>query len=124
MWGIVGFHNLDPQSISVNLFFFNACTYGFNLMILETLRKYPPFPVLSRVSNEDYRIPNTDKTIERGIGVIIPVWAIHHDGKYFPNPEQFDPTRFENKIKPCNGTFLHFGDGPRMCMGSYSSEFY
>lgn len=42
------------------------------------------------------------------------------DPKYFPDPEKFDPYRFsdENKDKIQSGSFLPFGIGPRMCIGS------
>lgn len=50
----------------------------------------------------------------------IPVFAIHHDPKYYPDPELFNPERFsdENKksIHPC--TYLPFGAGPRACIAS------
>jgi cytochrome P450 family 9 len=42
------------------------------------------------------------------------------DPKYFPNPEKFDPYRFsdENKGNIQSGTFLPFGIGPRICLGT------
>lgn len=57
--------------------------------------------------------------IEKGVSVIVPIWGLHHDPKYFPNPDEFDPERFneENKqnIVPCS--YLPFGEGPRNCIG-------
>lgn len=50
----------------------------------------------------------------------IPIFALHRDPKYFPEPERFDPERFNNKnkiyIKPY--TYLPFGSGPRNCIES------
>ncbi|XP_019071922.1 cytochrome P450 85A1 [Vitis vinifera] len=46
-------------------------------------------------------------------------WSVHSTHKYpkhFPNPEKFDPYRFEGK-GPEPYTFVPFGGGPRMCVG-------
>lgn len=83
------------------------------------MRKYPPSANLIRVANKDYKIPGTDITIEKGIGVWVPVYAIQHDPEYYPDPEVFDPARFTpeeiNKRPSC--LFMSFGDGPRNCVG-------
>jgi len=50
------------------------------------------------------------------------MYNLHHDPEYFPDPEKFDPERFndENKknIKPY--TYLPFGSGPHNCIGNFS----
>lgn len=47
-------------------------------------------------------------------------FAIHHDPKYYPNPNTFDPERFsdENKKNIHPNTYLPFGNGPRACIAS------
>lgn len=57
--------------------------------------------------------------IDKSTAVIIPVYGIHHDEKNFPNPENFDPERFndENVNNIARYTFLPFGEGPRICLG-------
>lgn len=87
--------------------------------ILETLRKYPPVPFISRRCLKDYIIPNTDVEIEKGIEVLIPILGLHRDPEYYPEPEKFIPERFSDEEKQIRFpfTYLPFGEGPRMCIG-------
>ncbi|KAF2879259.1 hypothetical protein ILUMI_26905 [Ignelater luminosus] len=85
----------------------------------ETLRKYPPAVLMVRICAEDYHIPETNAVIEKGTRVVIPIYALHHDAEYFPNPDVFDPDRFseENRNKQRPFTYIPFGEGPRICIG-------
>uniref|UniRef100_U5EL38 Putative cytochrome n=1 Tax=Corethrella appendiculata TaxID=1370023 RepID=U5EL38_9DIPT len=87
--------------------------------IYETLRKYPPAGVLPRIVTKDYPIPNTNTILRKGTKLYIPIYAIHHDPEYYPNPEKFNPENFakENIDKDNLIKFLAFGDGPRACIG-------
>lgn len=64
-------------------------------------------------------MPGLDVTLEKDTKVWIPVYALHHDPEYFPNPSVYDPERFtaEMVANRNNATFLPFGDGPRNCIG-------
>ncbi|XP_018571707.1 probable cytochrome P450 6a13 [Anoplophora glabripennis] len=88
-------------------------------VINEVLRKYPPVPILHRRSNKSYNVPDTNVVIEEKRPVHIPVIGLHYDPDYYPDPEVFDPERFneENKAKRPAFTYLPFGDGPRICIG-------
>ncbi|CAH1159589.1 unnamed protein product [Phaedon cochleariae] len=90
------------------------------IFIPETLRKHPPIPGSPRVCNKDFNIPGTEVVIEKGTRIHIPFQAIHRDPEYYPDPEKFDPERFneENKAKRHPFAFLPFGEGPRICIGS------
>ncbi|XP_063220931.1 probable cytochrome P450 6a14 isoform X2 [Bacillus rossius redtenbacheri] len=90
-----------------------------DLVVSETLRKYPPIPMLDRECTKAYTVPGTNVHLEEGIKVKIPVYAIHHDPKYYPEPDKFDPERFteENRRKIPPFAYLPFGEGPRMCIG-------
>lgn len=59
--------------------------------------------------------------VEKGRTFMIPVYGFQHDPRYFPDPEKFDPDRFndENKNNILPGTYLPFGVGPRNCIGTY-----
>ncbi|XP_046679192.1 LOW QUALITY PROTEIN: probable cytochrome P450 6a13 [Homalodisca vitripennis] len=88
-------------------------------VINETLRRYPPFPYLTRCCTEDYDVPKSSLTIKKGHHITIPVYSLHHDPEHFPEPFTFNPDRFspENSKDrhPC--VFMPFGEGPRMCVG-------
>nr|CAD7446875.1 unnamed protein product [Timema bartmani] len=92
---------------------------GDELPGYETLRKYPALPFLDRSAQVDYKIPGTNDILEKGMTVFIPIFGIHYDPKYYPNPEIFDPERFSAKNKNDIPRYanLPFGEGPRNCIG-------
>lgn len=73
-----------------------------------------------RKCTKDYCIPDTNIVIEKGLSVLIPALALQRDSEYFPDPEEFDPERFneENKSKIQDYTYIPFGEGPRICIGN------
>ncbi|XP_062563719.1 probable cytochrome P450 6d5 [Armigeres subalbatus] len=82
----------------------------------ETLRKYPPLPILNRECTQDYKVPDSDITIKKGTAVVLQIMGMQHDPQYYPDPMRFDPDRFldpDIKSKP----YAPFGDGPRICIG-------
>ncbi|RZC42010.1 p450 domain containing protein [Asbolus verrucosus] len=90
-----------------------------DMVLKETLRKYPLTTFLNRNSTSSYTFEETGVTLEKDVSILVPVGALHYDPEYFPDPEKFDPERFndENKrnIKPY--TYMPFGEGPRNCIG-------
>jgi cytochrome P450 len=92
----------------------------------ETLRKYPPAPRLSRECTKTYKIPGTEIVLEKGVLTIIPILGLHHDPKYYPDPDRFDPERFseEEKAKRHHYVYLPFGEGPRICIGTFTLTKY
>lgn len=86
----------------------------------ETLRKYPPGALIPRKATSDYTFDRSKVTLLKDMRVWIPVFAIHRDPDIYPNPEVFDPERFnEDAVQarhPMN--YLPFGDGPRNCIGA------
>ncbi|XP_001599214.2 probable cytochrome P450 6a13 [Nasonia vitripennis] len=91
-----------------------------DMVILETLRKYPPAPLLSRRCEYPYKLPGSDVELSKGMRVVIPIYAIHHDPKHYPEPDKFRPERFGDEEKRARHpyTFLPFGEGPRNCIGT------
>ncbi|KAJ6649781.1 putative cytochrome P450 6a14 [Pseudolycoriella hygida] len=87
----------------------------------ETLRLHPAFGTIARECTKDYKIADTNIVIQKGTSLIVPIAAIHRDGKYYEQPDEFIPERFDDKAT-ANKTFLDmpylpFGDGPRICIG-------
>ncbi|KAK7390167.1 hypothetical protein VNO78_25466 [Psophocarpus tetragonolobus] len=91
----------------------------FKAVKKETLRMYPPAPLLApRETNEaciidGYEIPA--KTI-----VYVNAWAIHRDPKAWKDPDEFLPERFlDNNIdfRGLDFDFIPFGAGRRICPG-------
>lgn len=74
-----------------------------------------------RCSLEEYTFSGINVTIPKGQRVWVPAYAIQRDSKYYPDPEIFDPERFnEEEVKLRHPMlFLPFGDGPRNCIGNH-----
>nr|GMD47737.1 premnaspirodiene oxygenase-like [Ipomoea batatas] len=94
------------------------------LVVKETLRCYPPIPLLiPRECREETVV--CGYTIPQKARVLINVWAIGRDPKYWEDPENFIPERFENNNNNNNSIdfmgnhfeFLPFGAGRRICPG-------
>ncbi|CAH1154865.1 unnamed protein product [Phaedon cochleariae] len=95
-----------------------------DMIISESLRKWPIMGGIDRICTKSYKIePVTPDEqpiiIEEGTQTWIPIWSIHHDPKYFPDPEKFDPERFneERKKEMYPYAYNPFGLGPRSCLG-------
>ncbi|OTF80009.1 cytochrome P450-like protein, partial [Euroglyphus maynei] len=88
-------------------------------VISETLRHHSPASTLTRIASEPYHLPECNYTLQKGEMIRIPTFAIHHNPKYYPDPDRFDPERFmpENRHKIVPYTYLPFGGGPRNCIG-------
>lgn len=95
-----------------------------DMVINEGLRMWPSFHITARHCSKDYSLVDGEagKTyrIKKGTTIIIPISSIQNDVKNFPERETFQPLRFSDKNKGNirNGTFLPFGIGPRICIGS------
>jgi cytochrome P450 len=87
-------------------------------MILdETLRKYPPAYIGPRRSVEAYEFKG--QRVPANAHVEYCSWASHHLPDVFPEPFEFRPQRFteENKAKLPQSAYVPFGGGSRTCIG-------
>ncbi|KAJ1258882.1 hypothetical protein BS78_10G109900 [Paspalum vaginatum] len=89
------------------------------LVIKETLRLHPATCVLfPKASQESCKILGYD--VPKGMLMVMNVWAINRDPKYWEDAEVFRPERFEGNAVDFRGAdfqFLPFGGGRRMCPG-------
>jgi cytochrome P450 len=83
----------------------------------ESLRLYPPAIAIARQAAEPVVIGNAQ--IPRGALVFVSVYSIHHDSRWFPDPEVFEPRRFASEPESAipDHAYLPFGLGPRACIG-------
>ncbi|MFI7003330.1 cytochrome P450 [Nocardia sp. NPDC050175] len=84
----------------------------------ESMRYFSPAWAIPRVAIEDDVIDGHH--IRKGTTVIIPTHHIHHDARWWPNPEEFDPARFLPGAgrDRARSAYLPFGGGKRICIGS------
>nr|XP_048289414.1 cytochrome P450 3A11-like isoform X3 [Myodes glareolus]XP_048289415.1 cytochrome P450 3A11-like isoform X3 [Myodes glareolus]XP_048289417.1 cytochrome P450 3A11-like isoform X3 [Myodes glareolus]XP_048289418.1 cytochrome P450 3A11-like isoform X3 [Myodes glareolus] len=88
-----------------------------DIVLNETLRVYPIGIRLDRVCKQDVEIDGV--LFRKGSVAVIPVYALHHDPQYWPEPAEFRPERFskENKGNINPYVYMPFGNGPRNCIG-------
>lgn len=93
------------------------CAY-LDAVICEDLRFECPIPATDRCADGDYFIEKYKLQIPKGTAVVFGFHAIHHNEKYWPEPEKFKPDRFlpENRDKIVPGSYTPFGQGPRHCL--------
>ncbi|KAL6440484.1 hypothetical protein ACFW04_003185 [Cataglyphis niger] len=88
-------------------------------VILESLRLFPPVPLIARKLNEDVKIITGDYILPKTATVVIAQFAVHRSEKYYPNPTVFNPDNFlpEKMQQRHYYSFIPFSAGPRSCVG-------
>ena len=86
-------------------------------VVTEAMRLYPPADVLGREAVVDTTVNGVD--VPRGTTVFMSQWVMHHDPRYFPEPDRFDPGRWTPAFERALPRFAYFpfGGGPRFCIG-------
>ncbi|KAF5302920.1 hypothetical protein FQA39_LY02100 [Lamprigera yunnana] len=87
--------------------------------LLETLRLYPPVPIIARKLNHDVQLASGDYTLPAGCTIVIGTFRIHRRDDIYANPNVFNPDNF---LPECTASrhyysFIPFSAGPRSCVG-------
>ena len=87
------------------------------MVLSESMRLYPPAWAMGREVLEDVRIG--PYALPKGTMVFFSQYIVHRDGRWFPEPERFDPERFTAEAKAGRPRFAYFpfGGGGRQCIG-------
>jgi cytochrome P450 len=87
------------------------------MVLEETLRKYPPAWIGPRRSVEPFEFEG--HTVPARAFVNYSSWASHHLPDVFPDPEEFRPERFSPQASSAipKGAYVPFGGGSRTCIG-------
>lgn len=85
--------------------------------IEEGMRLYPPAYYIDRESIEEDEID--EFTIPKNTMLLLAIYELHRDERFWETPENFMPERFDvrNK-KDFSDYYFPFGGGPRMCVGN------
>ncbi|MED6144544.1 hypothetical protein PIB30_016590 [Stylosanthes scabra] len=89
-----------------------------SMILLEVLRLYPPIPLISRYTRCETKVGSM--RIPAGVELVLPLLLLHHDGRYWENPQEFNPERFTQGVSKASkdqNAFFPFGWGPRICPG-------
>lgn len=91
-------------------------------VVNETVRLYPIPAFIDRLCVKETKLPPPTSdgepvTIKPGDNIWFHIFSLHHDPKYFPEPEKFDPDRFL-KGDVNNSAYMPFGIGPRICIAN------
>jgi cytochrome P450 len=86
-------------------------------VIKEALRLYPPAFLIPRHAHADATVAG--QHVPRGSEVILWIYHLQRDPRFFPEPERFRPERFagaDEAARPRHA-YVPFGAGQRACIG-------
>lgn len=87
------------------------------MVLAEAMRLYPPAWTIGRRALSDYQIGKY--VIPARSIILMSPYVMQHDGRYYPNPNKFDPDRWTQEAREARPKFSYFpfGGGPRVCIG-------
>jgi cytochrome P450 len=87
-------------------------------VISESMRLYPPAWAIARLTIEDHEIGGYP--VPKGTGIVAVPWVVHRDPRWYENPEEFLPERWEGDLLKTIPRFAYFpfSFGARQCIGN------
>lgn len=87
-------------------------------VVKETLRLFPAIWLITGIAKEGATIGGLP--VEEGTRVWSSQWATHRDARWFPEPEEFRPERWDatDGDEIPEYAWFPFGGGPRVCIGT------
>nr|AJN91186.1 cytochrome P450 monooxygenase CYP4G111 [Cnaphalocrocis medinalis] len=87
--------------------------------LMETLRLYPPVPIIARQIKTDLKLASGDYTVPGGCTVVVGTFKMHRLPHLYPDPDTFNPDNFlpEKTANRHYYAFIPFSAGPRSCVG-------
>jgi cytochrome P450 len=87
-------------------------------IVKEAMRLYPAAWAITREAQEEVTLGG--HRLKKGQVLFVNVYGLHHDPRYYAEPERFDPDRFgpENEGNIPKYAYLPFAAGPRVCIGN------
>jgi cytochrome P450 len=88
------------------------------MIVMESMRLYPPAYGIGREAAKPTEVAG--HPVAAGSLVIMPIWTVHRDPRWFSEPEAFCPERWANDAVRRLPRFAYFpfGGGPRQCIGN------
>ncbi|MGV9382157.1 cytochrome P450 [Nonomuraea sp. NPDC003707] len=85
--------------------------------VKEVLRLWPPTWLIGRTVRHDTELDGW--RLKTGDQVLFSLYRLHRDPRWWSDPDQLVPERWlEPRAAPVRHTYLPFGAGPRVCVGT------
>lgn len=86
-------------------------------VLRESMRMYPPAWTLARQAVQDYKLDGY--TVPAKSIIVMSQYVMHHDPRFFAEPNRFIPERWTNEFRAQLPRFCYFpfGGGIRGCLG-------
>ncbi len=85
--------------------------------LLEGMRLFPSAHATERSTTTETELGGYH--LPAGQIVLVSPWTTQRHPDFWPNPEQFDPSRFVGEHDRPRYTYFPFGGGPRSCVGEH-----
>lgn len=91
--------------------------------LMETMRLYPPVPIIARELKRDMKLSSMNLVVPKGATLIVPTYRLHRLERLYENPEVFNPDNFlpERQANRHYYAFIPFSAGPRSCVGKFTN---